>query len=189
MFAASKRLGVSACLLGLKLRYDGGHELAPWLVEGLGPHLELVPICPEQECGLGVPREPIRLVGEPDAPRVLVVRTGLELTARMQRWIRRRIEELERDGLLCGFVFKSRSPSCGLRDARVYPPGSVGGQEYLGTGMRTGMGLWARALQKRFPMLPKADEVQLREPGAIARFLDALDRGPAVRRPSVPGNT
>ncbi len=99
------RVGVSACLLGHKVRYDGGHKLDKYIRDTLGQYLEFVPVCPEVECGLGVPREAMRLVGNPESPRLMTVRTGRDLTDQMLAWAQKRLEELQSLGL-CGFIFK-----------------------------------------------------------------------------------
>ena len=107
------RLGVSACLLGQAVRYDGGHKRDSFLTETLGPFVEWVPVCPEVEIGLPIPRTPIRLVGAARAPRLVVETTGDDLTERMRRYASAKARELEALGL-CGYVLKSGSPSCGL---------------------------------------------------------------------------
>ena len=89
------RVGISTCLLGEKVRYDGGHKRNKYLVNTLGQYLEYVPVCPEHECGLGVPRESMRLAGDVDAPRLITTRTRRDLTERMLEWCRKRVRELE----------------------------------------------------------------------------------------------
>src|SRR5215467_515479 len=113
------RLGVSACLLGDVVRYDGGHKRDAFLVDTLGPFVEWVPVCPEVELGLGVPRPAIRLVGSAVTPSLVVDTTGEDLTVRMQRFAGRRVAELGALGLH-GYVLKRGSPSCGLLRVRVY---------------------------------------------------------------------
>ena len=113
------RLGVSICLLGERVRYDGGHKLDRFLVNTLGPFVEWVPVCPEFEIGLGVPRESLRLVGGPEAPRLVAKKSGHDYTERMQAWARERLEELAAVKLH-GFIFKKNSPSSGLFRVRVY---------------------------------------------------------------------
>ena len=88
------KLGISACLLGEKVRYDGGHELDRFLTGTLGKYVDFVPVCPEVECGLGVPREAMRLVGDPRDPRLVTVHSGVDHTERMLAWARRRVAEL-----------------------------------------------------------------------------------------------
>src|SRR5437867_1578905 len=130
------RLGISACLLGQAVRYDGGHKRDPFLAETLGRFVEWVPVCPEVELGLGVPREPIRLEGDPAAPRLVAAKSRRDLTRAMTRLARARAAELARLDLV-GYVFKKDSPSCGMERVRVH-----GG----GRPRRRGTGLFERAL-------------------------------------------
>src|SRR5512135_523699 len=104
------KLGISACLLGEKVRYDGGHKLDRYIKETLGKYVDWVPVCPEVEYGLPVPREAMRLVGTASAPRLMTSRTEVDHTDGMRRWAGQRLDELEKEAL-CGFIFKSRSPS------------------------------------------------------------------------------
>lgn len=157
-------MGISSCLLGEKVRYDGRDKRHALLLETLGPAVEWVPVCPELELGLGVPREPIRLVGRVDAPRLLGERSGADHTDAMRRWAERRLEELDARGI-DGWVTKARSPSCGLRGVPVH-----GGD---GEPREAGVGAFVRALRERLPGLPIADEEQLEDPGFRARFLEA----------------
>src|SRR2546428_814269 len=122
---APLRLGISACLLGHEVRYDGGHKRDPFLAETLGRFVEWVPVCPEVELGLGVPREPIRLEGDPAAPRLVAAKSRRDLTRAMTRLVRARAEQLARLDLV-GYVFKKDSPSCGMERVRVYGAGSRG---------------------------------------------------------------
>jgi uncharacterized protein YbbK (DUF523 family) len=141
------RLGVSACLLGERVRYDGGHRRDAYLTEVLGPSVEWVAVCPEVELGLGVPRATLSLVGEP--PRLVQDGTGEDLTERMRAYAEARAGEIARLEL-DGYVFKSGSPSCGVFDAR---------------------GLFAAALVARLPALPVEDERRLADPAIRERFL------------------
>src|SRR5512145_721965 len=131
------RLGVSTCLLGEKVRYDGQHKLDRFLTDTLGQWVEWVPVCPEVECGLPVPRESMHLVGDPDRPRLITIRSGTDHTKRLQAWSEERLNALESEGL-GGYVFKSRSPSSGLQGIKVYSP------EGMPVSAK-GVGLWARA--------------------------------------------
>jgi len=162
---ARPRLGISACLLGQAVRYDGGHKLDRFLQEELGRLVEWVPVCPEVECGLGVPREAMRLVGDPDSPRLLTHRSGVDLTAQMKDWARVRLAALEREDLL-GFVFKSRSPSSGLRRVKVYDTNGVPGHG--------GVGIFARALVERFPLLPVEEDERLHDPALRVGFIERI---------------
>ncbi len=157
-------LGISACLLGQSLRFDGGHKHDRFLTDTLGAWFDYVAVCPEVEAGFGVPRESMRLEGNPAAPRLVTTRTGIDLTGRMASWASRRVAELEREGL-CGFIFKSNSPSCGMERVLVYN----------GRGMpaRTGAGLFARTFMDRFPLLPVAAEQELHDPRLREAFIKA----------------
>ncbi|MFH0788375.1 MAG: DUF523 domain-containing protein, partial [Pseudomonadota bacterium] len=105
-------LGISACLLGEKVRYDGGHKADRFIIETLGNHVDFVPVCPEVECGLGIPREAMRLMGDPENPRLITIYSRVDYTERMKEWTRLHIAGLTQLGL-GGFIFKSNSPSCG----------------------------------------------------------------------------
>src|SRR4029079_4450046 len=107
------RLGISACLLGEPVRFDGGHKRDPFLVESLGPFVDWVPVCPEVESGLDAPRESMRLVQADGRICLLTNKTAQDHTTRMHRYARGRVEELAEDEL-CGFVLKKDSPSCGV---------------------------------------------------------------------------
>lgn len=159
------RVGVSACLLGRPVRYDGGHKLDRYVTGTLGRYFEFVPVCPEVECGLGVPREPMRLSGDPELPRLLTIKTGLDHTERMRDWAARRVEELA--GVdLCGFIFKSKSPSSGMARVKVYGDSGV-------PSLR-GVGLFARAFMDRFPLVPAEDEGRLNDPKLRENFLERI---------------
>ena len=165
--AASERirLGVSSCLLGEKVRYDGGHKLDHFLRDTLGQYVEYVPVCPEVECGLPVPREAMRLVGDPAAPRLVTSRSGVDQTDRMLAWARERVERLAEEGV-CGFVFKSGSPSSGMERVKVYTP--------EGMPSKAGVGIFARAFLERFPLLPVEEEGRLNDPVLRENFIERL---------------
>ena len=101
------KLGISTCLLGENVRFDGGHKLDRFLTDTLGQYVEYVPVCPEVECGLPVPRESMHLEGDPDSPRLVTSRTKQDMTEKMVNWARRRVDELEKEGLM-GFIFEER---------------------------------------------------------------------------------
>lgn len=162
---APVKIGISACLFGEPVRYDGGHRRDPFLVEILGRYVTFVPVCPEVECGLGVPREAMRLTGDPAAPRLVTIHTGQDLTDRMKKWADRRVAELEKENL-CGFIFKSRSPSSGMERVKVYQGG--------GAPVKTGVGLFAKAFIARFPLLPVEDDGRLRDPGLRKNFITRI---------------
>jgi uncharacterized protein YbbK (DUF523 family) len=142
------RVLISACLLGEKVRYDGGHKRDPFLIGTLGPFVEWVRVCPEVDCGLPVPREAMRLAGEPKHPLLVAVGTGIDQTERMERWAIARLEELS--GLdLRGYICKKDSPSCGMDPA----------------------GVFTRMFIERFPHLPAEEEGRLADPARCGRFL------------------
>ena len=155
-------LGISSCLLGNNVRYDGGHKLDHFLVDTLGQYVDWVPVCPEVECGLPIPREAMHLVGDPEDPRLVTIRTGVDHTARMKRWAKKRTTELEKEEL-CGFVFKSRSPSSGMRGVKIYTD--------AGMPNTTGSGIFAHAFMKEFPLLPVEDEGRMHDPGLRENFI------------------
>ena len=159
------RLGVSACLLGEPVRYDGGHKRDLFLTGTLADYVEWVPVCPEVELGLGVPREAIRLVGRPEAPRFVRERTGEDLTPRMRRYAEDRVRQLAALEL-DGYVLKRASPSCGLFRVRVYRDGGVPSGD--------GRGVFAAALVERLPMLPVEEEGRLADPALRENFVERV---------------
>jgi uncharacterized protein YbgA (DUF1722 family)/uncharacterized protein YbbK (DUF523 family) len=161
------RLGISACLLGEPVRFDGGHQWDRFITDTLGKYVEFVPVCPEVECGLGVPREAMRLVGDPEAPRLVTVRTKVDLTERMVAWARKRVETLEQEDL-CGFIFKSKSPSSGMERVRVYP------HQAQGSPVTRGVGMFARIFMEHFPLLPVEEEGRLHDPVLRENFIERL---------------
>ena len=161
----SIRLGVSACLLGQQVRYDGGHQLDRYLVDTLGQYVEWVPVCPEVEVGLSIPRESMRLEGDPENPRLVAPKSGTDYTDRMVAWARMRAEQLADEGLH-GFVFKKNSPSSGLYRVRVY--NEHGMPERVGTGM------FPREMQRRFPLLPMEEEGRLQRRSPARKLYRAL---------------
>lgn len=156
------KIGVSSCLLGGKVRYDGGHRWEQFLTGTLGQYVDLVPVCPEVECGLGVPREPMRLEGDPAAPRLLTVLTRQDYTERLVNWTRNRLEELAQENL-SGFIFKSRSPSSGMARVKVY--------NAQGVPVKQGVGLFAAGFMARFPLVPVEDEGRLHHPQIRENFI------------------
>jgi uncharacterized protein YbgA (DUF1722 family)/uncharacterized protein YbbK (DUF523 family) len=159
------RLGVSACLLGEAVRYDGGHKHDRFLTDVLGPHVEWVAVCPELELGLGVPRDTLRLVGSPGAPRLVQDKTGEDLTPRMQAYARERVRALAALEL-DGYVLKRASPSCGLFRVRVYREAGGPGND--------GRGLFAAALVTALPTLPVEEEGRLGDPAIRAHFVERV---------------
>ncbi len=159
------KVGISSCLLGNKVRYDGGHKLERFIVETLGQYVRFVPVCPEVECGLPVPREAMRLVGDPRAPRLVAIRSGEDYTDRMLSWTQGRLVQLECEEL-CGFIFKSDSPSSGMERVKVY--------DQHGIPSKTGVGIFAQAFMRHFPLLPVEEEGRLHDPKLRENFIEAV---------------
>jgi uncharacterized protein YbgA (DUF1722 family)/uncharacterized protein YbbK (DUF523 family) len=159
------RLGISTCLLGENVRYDGGHKLDRFLVNTLGQYVEWVPVCPEVETGMSIPRESLRLVGDPEAPRLVTIKSGQDYTERMQIWARERLEQLA-EVKLHGFVFKSKSPSSGLFRVKVYTEKGMPSQ--------VGTGIFAQEVKKRFPLLPLEEEGRLHDMRLRESFIDRV---------------
>ena len=159
------KIGVSTCLLGQKVRYDGGHKHDRYITQTLGQYFTFVPVCPETECGLGVPREAMRLVGESENPRLKTNKTHRDHTDQMQRWIEKRLVQLETEDL-CGFIFKKGSPSSGLFRVKVY--------NEAGHPISTGRGLFAAAFTSRFPRIPVEEEGRLHDPVLRENFIEQV---------------
>lgn len=160
------RLGVSSCLLGEEVRFDGGHKHDRYLTDTLGRWVRFYPVCPEVEIGLGTPRESIRLVGDVAAPRLVAPRSGADLTGRMNGWSRGKMEEIA-SWNLHGYVLKKGSPSCGLFRVRVY-------DEATEMPQRDGRGLFAARLVERFPLLPVEEEGRLHDARLRESFVERL---------------
>lgn len=161
------RVGISACLLGEEVRFDGGHKRDQFLTTVLGPHVEWVPVCPEVEVGMGTPREALRLVRSDRGPRMITIRTGVDHTEAMTGWSKQRLDELAREDL-SGYVLKKDSPSCGMERVKIYgpAPGALG--------ERTGRGVFAAALLERFPSLPVEEEGRLSDPRLRENFIERV---------------
>lgn len=161
------RVAVSACLLGHPVRYDGGEKFFPVIVEEMAPLLELLPLCPEWESGLPVPREPMRLE---DRDRKIRLRSekGEDHTKRLETWSRRKIKSLKRDDIR-GLILKARSPSCGSLDTPIFR----NGEEEPAV---LGAGIFARMVQESFPELPVIDEERLADTALRQEFLSRVDR-------------
>ncbi len=159
------KIGISSCLIGENVRYDGGHGRDSYLSDTLVNYVKWVPVCPEVEYGLSTPREPMRLIGNPDAPRLVTISTGIDHTDGMQEWAEDRIKKLEREDL-CGFVFKSRSPSSGYRDVKVYSS--------KGVPVMSGRGIFAAAFLMHFPDIPVEDEERLNDPMLRENFVERI---------------
>jgi uncharacterized protein YbbK (DUF523 family)/uncharacterized protein YbgA (DUF1722 family) len=158
------RVGVSSCLGGEAVRYDGGHKRDAFVTGVLARFATLEPVCPEVEVGMGTPREPVRLVRIGGGVRMIGHPSGIDHTQAMRRWAVGRVRELEAEGL-CGFVLKKGSPSCGVERVEVHSRGAVS---------RSGRGLFARALVERMPLLPVEEEGRLRDPRLRENFIQRI---------------
>ncbi len=156
------RIGVSACLLGQPVRYNGGHKRDDFLVHTFGRYVEWVPVCPEVELGLGTPRETLRLERRDDRIHLVMPKSGADHSDGMRRYAARRVAEMA-DLDLCGFVLKKDSPSCGMERVRVYSPGGIPA--------KSGRGLFAEALLQRMPTLPVEEEGRLNDPRLRESFV------------------
>jgi uncharacterized protein YbgA (DUF1722 family)/uncharacterized protein YbbK (DUF523 family) len=162
---APLRVGISACLLGAEVRYDGGHKRNEFLVEIFGRFVEFVPVCPEVEIGLGTPRETLRLEQANSAIRIVGGKSKLDRTPAMTSYASRRTSALAREEL-CGYVLKKDSPSCGMERVRVYGAS--------GMATRNGVGLYAAALLNRFPNLPVEEEGRLTDAHLRENFVERV---------------
>jgi len=162
------RLGISSCLLGNEVRFDGQHKRDRFLVEELGPFVEWVPVCPEVEVGMGIPREAVRLVAAPGGPRMVAQHSGEDFTARMVRLADKRVGQLARMDL-CGYVLKSKSPSCGMERVKVYASTEKGAQA-----TRDGVGLFAKTLLSDLPNLPVEEDGRLSDAALREDFIERI---------------
>ena len=159
------RLGVSSCLLGEEVRFDGGHKRDRFLTDSLGKYVQWVPVCPEVEIGLPTPRETLRLVGEPDAQRLVFSKSGEDITERMKSWAQKRVVELEKEDL-SGFIFKAKSPSSGMARVKLY--------DKNGSPNSRGVGLFAQAFMEHFPLLPVEEDGRLNDPRLRENFIEII---------------
>ncbi len=159
------RVGISACLLGQEVRFDGGHKRDPYITDTLGKFFEWVPVCPEVEMGLGTPRERLRLMGEPEDPRLVFFKNGGDITDGMQTWAKARLDALAKLDL-SGYILKSDSPSCGMERVRVYRASAIPSKD--------GVGVFARALRNRFPLLPVEEEGRLHDLPLRENFVERI---------------
>ena len=159
------RMGVSACLLGQQVRYDGGHKHDRYITDILGEYLDFVPVCPEVEAGFPIPRETFRLVGDPENPRLVTTRGRVDHTERMNAWAEKRVRELEKEDL-CGFIFKKDSPNSGLMRVKVYNDKSMA--------EKNGVGLFARAFTRHFPLMPVEEEGRFNDAKLRETFIEQI---------------
>ena len=161
----SIRIGISSCLLGQKVRFDGGHKRDAFLVDTFGTFVEWVPVCPEVELGLGTPREALRLVRKGDEIRMVNTRSGRDISTEMRQWAQARVDALAGERL-CGYVLKKDSPSCGMERVKIYAD--------AGMAEKNGRGFFAEALMARFPRLPVEEEGRLSDPRLRDNFVERV---------------
>jgi uncharacterized protein YbgA (DUF1722 family)/uncharacterized protein YbbK (DUF523 family) len=159
------RLGISRCLLGDEVRFDGGHKRDNFLTDVFGRYVEWVSVCPEVEAGLGTPREAMRLVGDPQEPRLVTIKSGTDHTRALETMTTNRIAELKELDL-SGFVFKRGSPSCGVERVRVYTE--------HGMPSHNGIGIFARAFIEHFPLIPVEEEGRLCDAPLRENFIERV---------------
>jgi len=165
MTTSPLRLGISRCLLGDEVRFDGGHKQDHFLTDVLGRYVEWVPVCPEVEAGLGTPREAMRLMGDPDHPRLMTIKSKHDHTQAMETMIATRLDSFQRQDL-SGFVFKRGSPSCGVERVRVYTA--------QGMPSHNGVGIFAKAFTEQFPLIPVEEEGRLCDPSLRENFIERV---------------
>nr|MBN2277354.1 DUF523 and DUF1722 domain-containing protein [candidate division Zixibacteria bacterium] len=158
---SSIRIGISACLLGQKVRFDGGHKQNHYLTDILGEYFHFVPVCPEVEVGMSVPREAVQLEGSPDNPRMIGIKSRRDWTDRMNRFAAKWTKKLKRENL-SGYILKKNSPSCGMERVKVFSKSIPA---------RTGRGLYAAALIRHSPLLPVEEEGRLNDPALRENFI------------------
>ena len=159
------RILISSCLLGEKVRYDGGHKRDAFLTETLGRFVEYVPVCPEVECGFPVPREAMRLVGNPDDPRLVGAVSGTDFTELMHAWCRKKLYNLEDVGL-SGYICKKDSPSSGMERVKVYGKNGIPA--------KIGAGVFTKAFMEHFPLVPVEEEGRLQDPVLREMFVERV---------------
>jgi uncharacterized protein YbgA (DUF1722 family)/uncharacterized protein YbbK (DUF523 family) len=156
------KVGISTCLLGQKVRFDGGHKRDRYITDILGEYFQFVPVCPELEVGMGLPREAVHLEGELTAPHMVGSRSGADWTDRMNEYARKRVEKLRKQRL-SGYILKKDSPSCGMERVKV--------KNRAGMPLKQGRGLFAMALMARLPLLPVEEEGRLHDARLRENFI------------------
>lgn len=159
------KLGVSSCLLGNEVRFDGGHQHDRFVTHTLGQYAQFIAVCPEVECGLPIPREAMRLVGSVDAPRLLGRKSSTDFTDTMKTWMDGKLDTLA-GAQLDGFIFKRMSPSSGMERVKVYSPEGMAKKE--------GVGIFARGFMERFPNLPVEEDGRLNDPVLRENFIQRI---------------
>lgn len=156
-------IGISSCLLGQRVRYDGDHQLSQSVVDCLAPHFSFKPFCPEMSIGLGVPREPITLIATQNGTRCVDAKTrSIDVTDSLRNEV-----NIQADWLagISGYIFKKKSPSCGLTEVKIFRGGEM---------TREGVGLFAQQLQSQYPCLPIAEEDQFACDNFCRQFIERV---------------
>ena len=159
------KIGVSMCLLGKDVRWNGGHSKSRFITDTLSEFVDFVPVCPEVEAGFPIPRETFRLVGDPDNPRLITSKNKVDHTDHMLRWARQRVRELKKEDL-CGFIFKKDSPNSGLLRVKVYND--------KGMPVKKGVGIFARAFTEAFPRVPVEEDGRLNDNKLRENFIEQI---------------
>jgi len=159
-------IGISACILGHEVRYNGGHKLDRFIRDTLGAYVRFVPVCPEVEIGLGTPRETLRLEKDDNMVRLVTTKSKLDHTKSMELFAKKQTEQLA-DENLCGYILQKGSPSCGMERVRIYSKPGVAPN-------RNGQGLFAKALMQYFPNLPVEEDGRLNDPGLRENFIERI---------------
>ena len=163
--SAPIKIGIAGCLLGNEVRWNGGHKFDSFIVNTLGQYVDFVTVCPEAECGLGIPRETMDLAGDPAAPRLIRTKTKEDKTEQMRGWAEKRLKALAGEDL-CGYIFKTKSPSCGMHGLRVFADQK---KDFY-----NGVGIFTRMFMDYFPRLAFIDEGMLRDPGLRETFIEQI---------------
>ncbi|WED42731.1 YbgA family protein [Legionella cardiaca] len=157
-------IGISHCLLGMPVRFNGGHKKDDYITDVLAHYFDFYPICPEVESGMGVPRPALHLEGDPKYPRLVeALNPQIDHTAKLQQFCQNRIKDLQH---LSGFILKNKSPSCGWKNVKIYqsaplPP-------------KIGQGIFANFLEKYYPFLPIEEEGRLRDFRLRENFIERV---------------
>jgi len=144
------KIGVSSCLLGEKVRWDGDHKQDQYVLDVLDSCFDCVSICPEVDAGMSVPREAVALYGTLEKQKMITKGNQTDWTKKMVRFKKDRIRELRKENI-CGYVFKSNSPSCGIEKVPIY-------SEFSSSRVRYGSGMFASSFIKAFPLVPVEGE-------------------------------
>ncbi len=157
------RVGISRCLLGERVRYDGEHKNTPVIAKDLGPHFQWILVCPEVECGLAIPRETLKMIGTPATPRLVMSDSNQDVTSMMLKFANDRMRDLLFG--IHGFILKARSPSCGIDSVPIYQANAI---------VAHGQGLFASVVTTHYPSLPVEDETRLQHRDIRNQFIERV---------------